>query len=396
LCFRSIETQQETIIEVRWIIHAVFIENERVGQSADLQQPVPVGGVSRQAGNSFDAEFRVIWPEGSVHWLRGKGTVLVDDSGLPIRTMGVIEDVTQRKQTEAKLRESEERFRNMADTAPVMIWVAGPDKLCTFFNKCCLDFTGQSLEQKIGYGWIAGVHPEDREQFLAKYSSSLDARQGFQTVFRLRRADDEYRWVLTTGIPRFGPGGVFAGFIGSCVDVTEIKRANEQLQTAYSEIEQLKQRLEQDNLYLQEEIKLEHHGVVGRSEKVRKVLKKVEQVVKTDASVLILGETGTGKELIARAIHAASNRNQRPMVKINCAALPAALVESELFGRERGAYTGALTREIGRFELANGSTLFLDEIGELPLDLQAKLLRVLQEGEFERLAVQRPFVWTCA
>ncbi len=304
-------------------------------------------------------------------------------------TMGVAQDITERKRAEEALRESEERFRNMADTAPVMIWVSGTDKLCTFFNKCCLDFTGHSLEQKIGEGWIAGIHPEDREQFLAEYSSSFDARQEFQTVFRLHRADGEYRWVLTTGIPRFGPGGVFAGFIGSCVDITEIKRASEQLQSAYSEIEQLKQRLEQDNLYLQEEIKLEHHGVVGESEKIREVLIKVEQVAKTNASVLLLGETGTGKELIARAIHATSNRNQRPMVKVNCAALPAALVESELFGRERGAYTGALTREIGRFELANGSTLFLDEIGDLPLDLQAKLLRVLQEGEFERLGSPR-------
>jgi formate hydrogenlyase transcriptional activator len=129
--------------------------------------------------------------------------------------------------------------------------------------------------------------------------------------------------------------------------------------------------------------------VVGESEKIRQVLIKTEQVAKTNASVLLLGETGTGKELIARAIHSASNRNQRLMVKVNCAALPAALVESELFGRERGAYTGALTREIGRFELANGSTLFLDEVGELPHELQAKLLRVLQEGEFERLGSSR-------
>ncbi len=203
--------------------------------------------------------------------------------------------------------------------------------------------------------------------------------------YRLRRADGEYRWILDEGVPRFMPDGTFAGYIGSAIDITEMKRNSEKLQAAFSEVEQLKQRLEQDYLYLQEEIKLEHHGMVGGSEKIRHVLRKAEQVAKTHASVLILGETGTGKELIARAIHTASNRHQRPMVKVNCAALPAELVESELFGRERGAYTGALTREIGRFELANDSTLFLDEIGELPLELQAKLLRVLQEGEFERL-----------
>jgi len=284
-----------------------------------------------------------------------------------------------------RLRESEERFRSMADTAPVMIWVSGTEKLCTFFNKVWLEFTGRTMEQELGDGWAKGVHPDDLDRCIAIYSESFEARRSFKMEYRLRRADGECRWILDEGVPRFTPDGTFAGYIGSAIDITEITDATEQLQTAYSEIEKLKQRLEQDNLYLREEIKLEHHGVVGESEKIHQVLRKAEQVAKTDASVLLLGETGTGKELIARAIHEASKRNRRPMVKVNCAALPSALVESELFGRERGAYTDALTREIGRFELANGSTLFLDEIGELPLELQAKLLRVLQEGEFERL-----------
>ena len=129
--------------------------------------------------------------------------------------------------------------------------------------------------------------------------------------------------------------------------------------------------------------------MIGDSEGIRRVLKKVEQVAPTDSTVLLLGETGTGKELIARTIHAHSRRSARLMVKVNCAALPASLIESELFGREKGAFTGALTREIGRFELANGSTILLDEIGELPMELQAKLLRVLQEGEFQRLGSPR-------
>ena len=304
-------------------------------------------------------------------------------------SIGIGQDITERKRVEEALRESEERFRTMADTAPVMIWVSGTDKLCTFFNKVWLEFTGRTMQQETGEGWTEGVHPDDLDRCIATYSESFDARRPFRMEYLLRRADGEYRCILDEGVPRFMSDGTFAGYIGCGVDITEIKRANEQLQTAYSEIEQLKRRLEQDNLYLQEEIKMEHHGVVGESESIRQVLRKVEQVAKTNASVLLLGETGTGKELIARAIHSASSRNQRPMVKVNCAALPAALVESELFGRERGAYTGALTREIGRFELANGSTLFLDEIGELPLDLQVKLLRVLQEGEFERLGSPR-------
>ncbi len=165
------------------------------------------------------------------------------------------------------------------------------------------------------------------------------------------------------------------------------KEADEKLQTAYAEIQQLKEQLEQENSYLRQEIKLEygHKIVVGKSQAMRAVLKKAEQVASTDSSVLILGETGTGKELIARTIHELSQRNNRALVKTNCAALPATLIESELFGREKGAYTGALAREIGRFELADRATIFLDEIGELPPETQSKLLRILQEGEFERL-----------
>jgi transcriptional regulator with GAF, ATPase, and Fis domain len=163
--------------------------------------------------------------------------------------------------------------------------------------------------------------------------------------------------------------------------------ADESLQLAYSKIEALKFQLEKENDYLREEVKQEHQHseVIGNSESIRRVLKAVEQVAPTDSIVLVLGETGTGKELIARTIHEQSRRKSRVMVKVNCAALPAGLIESELFGREKGAFTGALTRGIGRFELANCSTILLDEVGELPLELQSKLLRVLQEGEFERL-----------
>jgi formate hydrogenlyase transcriptional activator len=165
------------------------------------------------------------------------------------------------------------------------------------------------------------------------------------------------------------------------------KRADEALEKAHAEIRKLKDKLEQENTYLREEIQLQHHHleIVGDSAAIRSVLKKAEQVAATGSAVLIAGETGTGKELIARTIHELSTRNKRSMVKINCAALPSTLIESELFGREKGAFTGALAREIGRFELADKSTIFLDEVGELPLELQSKLLRVLQEGQFERL-----------
>jgi PAS domain S-box-containing protein len=175
-------------------------------------------------------------------------------------------------------------------------------------------------------------------------------------------------------------GNVFANAL-------ERKRVDEKLQAAYSQIAKLNERLEQENIYLRKEANLEHNhtAVVGQSAAIKSVLKKAEQVASTDAVVLLLGETGTGKELIASTIHEISKRKARPMVKVNCAAIPATLIESELFGREKGAYTGALSREIGRFELADRSTIFLDEIGDLPIELQAKLLRVLQDGEFERL-----------
>jgi formate hydrogenlyase transcriptional activator len=165
------------------------------------------------------------------------------------------------------------------------------------------------------------------------------------------------------------------------------KRAEEQLRERLREIEELKQRLEGENIYLQEEVQLlgEHSEIVGQSLAMKKVLAQVEQVARTDSTVLIQGETGTGKELLARAIHGMSGRKARLLVTVNCASLPPTLIESELFGRERGAYTGALTKMIGRFEIADGATLFLDEIGEIPLELQSKLLRVLEEGNFERL-----------
>lgn len=170
-------------------------------------------------------------------------------------------------------------------------------------------------------------------------------------------------------------------------DITKEREGEEALKKAYSEVEKLKDQLEQENIYLQEEIKEEYNftEIIGKSDVIKEVLKKVEQVAKTNSTVLILGETGTGKELLARAVHSNSSRKNRPLVKVNCSALPANLIESELFGHEKGAFTGAIAQKIGRFELADGGTIFLDEIGDLPLGLQAKLLRVLQEGEFERL-----------
>ena len=173
--------------------------------------------------------------------------------------------------------------------------------------------------------------------------------------------------------------------IGMVMDISERKHAEIELESTYREIEKLQKQLQAESAYLQEEIMLEHNfeHIIGNSNAIQYVLFKVEQVAGTDSSVLVLGETGTGKELIARAIHHNSLRSARPLIKINCATLPANLIESELFGHEKGSFTGAAVRHTGRFEVADKSTLFLDEIGELPFELQAKLLRVLEDGEFE-------------
>ncbi|HEY6802694.1 MAG TPA: sigma 54-interacting transcriptional regulator [Pyrinomonadaceae bacterium] len=296
-------------------------------------------------------------------------------------------DVTERVEAQRALQESEERFRKMADTAPVMIWISGADKGCTYFNKQWLDFTGRTTEQECGSGWANGVYPEDYDSCLEIYGSSFDERIPFELEFRLRRNDGEYRWVLGKGTPRFAVDGNFLGYIGSAIDITERKESEVALLKAHEELKNLKNQLEAENIYLHQELQLDETfgQIIGSSDDIKYVLFKVGQVAATDSTILITGETGTGKELVARAAHSMSARKDRPLIKVNCGALAPSLIESELFGHEKGAFTGATARKLGRFELAQNGTLFLDEIGDLPLELQVKLLRVIQENEFERL-----------
>jgi len=181
---------------------------------------------------SFSTEKRYTRKDGTIVWAKICKSLARDVNGRPKSLIAVVEDISDRKQAEAALKESEERFRNMADTAPVMIWVAGPDKLFTFFNKTWLDFTGRTGEETLRDGWLAGLHTDDRDRFLGGYSSAIDARQEFRSVFRLRRSDGEYRWVLCTGVPRMGPGGIFSGYIGSCVEITDQKLIEEELRAS--------------------------------------------------------------------------------------------------------------------------------------------------------------------
>jgi two-component system, cell cycle sensor histidine kinase and response regulator CckA len=177
----------------------------------------------------YESEFRVVWPDGTVHWLFGKGEVLRDSDGRAISILGVNMEISERKYADQALRESEERFRNMADTAPVMIWVTGPDKLFSFVNKTWLEFVGRGVEHEVNNGWVDSVHPDDLERFLAGFDASFDARETLHIEHRLRRADGEYRWVLCSGVPRFSSEGVFAGYIGSDIDITDVRRAEQEL-----------------------------------------------------------------------------------------------------------------------------------------------------------------------
>jgi PAS domain S-box-containing protein len=197
------------------------------------------------------------------------------------------------------------------------------------------------------------------------------------------KANGQRRLLVTVKRVDIGDGRL----LFTCRDVTQLSSVESELETALEELRALKDRFEAEALYLKEELRTDHNveGIIGSSPRLQEMLGELETVAQTDSTVLIRGETGSGKELVARALHALSARSDRPLVKVNCAALPASLVETELFGHEKGAFTGAAGRKIGRFELADGGTLFLDEVGEMPAELQPKLLRALQEGEFERV-----------
>jgi PAS domain S-box-containing protein len=353
----------------------------------DKQRCMDIYTAAYDRREPFVYEFRIRHAAGNFRWLYSTAAPRFAADGELLGYIGSAVDITDRKLAEESVRESETRFKHMADSAPVMIWIADTNMQCTYFNRRVLDFTGRAFVQLVGEGWLESVHEDDIQRSVDAYTAGYESREPFVLEYRLRRADGEYRWIYDTGTPRFDSKGELLGYIGSAVDITERRVAEEALQIAHQEVSQLKNQLEAENLYLQEEIRLTHNvdEIVGESNAIKYVMFKVEQVAQTDTSVLILGETGTGKELVARAIHSQSDRKERPLVKVNCAALSASLIESELFGHEKGAFTGAAARKIGRFELADGATIFLDEIGELPLGLQPKLLRVIQEGELERL-----------
>lgn len=285
----------------------------------------------------------------------------------------------ERARMEALLKENEERLRDLFDEAPIAYVNEALDSKFIRANKTAMNTLGITPDEVDGtYGKSFIPDTPDAQRRLKEAFDSIG--KGIDTrgiVLELRRKDNgKPLWIKWWSRP--DPSGAYTRTM--FLDITEQVL-----------MEQAKVRLEAENIYLQEEIKTAHNfeEIIGSSIPIRKVMQAIEKVAATDATVLVTGETGTGKELIARAIHHLSQRKDGVLVKVNCAAIPAGLIESELFGHEKGAFTGALTRKVGRFELADRATIFLDEVGEIPLELQTKLLRVLQEGEFERLGNSR-------
>jgi PAS domain S-box-containing protein len=267
----------------------------------------------------------------------------------------------------------------MLDLAPQLVAVYGPNRERLRINRIALDYLGLSLEE-----WRqtserhAFVHPDDRARDRDYFDRALSAGSAYELELRLRKGDGTYRWFLSRFNPLRDDNGNIRRWYVANTDIEDRKRAEEKLR--------------QENVALREEIDRASmfEEIVGTSPALQTVLSRISKVAPTDSTVLITGETGTGKELVARAIHRRSNRALRAFVSVNCAAIPRDLIASELFGHEKGAFTGALQRRIGRFELAEGGTIFLDEVGELLPDTQVALLRVLQEREFERVGGRQP------
>jgi PAS domain S-box-containing protein len=330
-----------------------------------------------------DAEHRIVRPSGEVRVVHSQGDLKRDAAGRPWQLFGTAQDITDRKRAEDKIRERESELRQIVDLVPQLVSVFGPGGERLYANRIGLDYIGLSLEEWLqtpgnGFSSPSFFHPDDRERAARTYSDN--ARSGgsaFELELRLRKRDGTYRWFLVRFNPLRDEQGQITRWYAALTDIEDRKQAEDTLR--------------RENVALREEIDKASmfEEIVGTSSALKAVLSRISKVAPTDSTVLITGETGTGKELVARAIHRRSNRASRPFVSVNCAAIPRDLIASELFGHEKGAFTGATQQRLGRFELANGGTIFLDEVGELPAETQVALLRVLQEHEFERVGGSR-------
>ncbi len=322
----------------------------------------------------FDYTFRIIRPSGERTYLRSVGSPVAED-GKVKSYFGTIVDVTEQESMTRELRGREEELRNILDYAPQQIAIIAPDGRRLNANRVALEYAGMTLEEFQSPEYEKLIHPEDAEKLRA--NPPFGGAREFEFETRIRGKDGQYRWFLVRFFPMRDSAGNILRWYSVGTEIQDRKLAEE--------------RVKNENLALREEVDKASlfEEVVGVSAALHSVIARVGKVAPTDSTVLITGETGTGKELIARAIHKSSARAAAAFVSVNCAGIPQSLIASELFGHEKGAFTGALQRRIGRFEMAQGGTLFLDEVGDLPAETQVTLLRVLQEHEFERVGGER-------
>jgi formate hydrogenlyase transcriptional activator len=352
----------------------------RFGTVSTVIVPLSIGGVGFGGLSFASLRQRREWSETLLKQLRLIAQVFAS--------------ALHRARSEKELRESVLRFRQVAEVTNDFIWEVDAEGLYTYTSPSVQKILGYAPEELVGkmhfYDLFA---PDVREDLKAAAFEGFAARRPLKDFYNLNVGKNGRTVHLETGgVPLLDASGNLAGYRGADTDVTARKEAEGRLRHAYEELKELRDQLQQQNVYLRQEVKTlhGHSRLVGQSRPLRDVLLQAEQVAATGSTVLLLGETGTGKELIASTIHEMSPRRDHVMVRVNCSAIPASLIESELFGREKGAYTGALSRQIGRFETAHKSTLFLDEIGDLPTEVQVKLLRVLQERQIERLGSSKP------
>jgi PAS domain S-box-containing protein len=330
------------------------------------------------SGKPSEDEVRFRRADGQYRWHLQRGVPLRDEAGNIVKWYGVLTDIEDRKRAEDKIREQESELRQMLDFTPQYLGVFEADGSPFYANRASLDYLGMSLDEWRQRKSIGDeVHPDDVERLIAESDRASSTGSAYELEVRVRKGDGSFRWFLSRFNPLHDDKGQVKRWYVASTDIDDRKRSEE--------------RLQQENVALREEIDKASmfEEIVGTSPALKSVLSRISKVAPSDSTVLITGETGTGKELVARAIHRRSKRVSRPFVSVNCAAIPRDLIASELFGHEKGAFTGATQQRLGRFELANGGTIFLDEVGELPAETQIALLRVLQEHEFERVGGSR-------
>jgi formate hydrogenlyase transcriptional activator len=336
-----------------------------------------VGDSGEPAEIEIEARLRRF--DGKYRWFLIRAVPVRDKNGKVVSWYGSSTDIEDRKRAEEKLRQDERELRRITDAIPQTIVVQDPDGIPLYANQAVLDYTGLTIEDVTTSDFRARIfHPEDIERLREERQAALSRGVPFEIEQRALRHDGQYRWFLIRYNPFHDEQGRLVRWYATGTDIEDRKRAEE--------------RTRNENVALREEIDRSSmfEEIVGSASVLRQVLAQVAKVAPTDSTVLISGETGTGKELIARAVHKRSNRSARAFIRVNCAAISPSLITSELFGHEKGAFTGALQRRIGRFEAADGGTIFLDEIGDLSIEAQIALLRVLQEREFERVGSSQP------